>query len=390
MSTVVSNAKIRMGMVGGGEGAFIGAVHRMAANLDGQIELVCGAFSSDPARSLASGQALFLDPARCYASYQQMFASEAKLPAERRMDFVAIVTPNHLHFPVAKMAIEHGFHVLSDKPATLTLQEALALRALLVRTPRLYGLTHTYTGYPMIKQARHLVATGQLGVIRKIVVEYSQGWLASKQDENSKQAAWRLDADKSGISCCMGDIGVHAANLTEYVSGLAITELCADLNSVVDGRRLDDDGTVLLRFDNGAKGVLMASQIAVGEENNLRLRIYGDAASLDWSQMEPNSLWLKSQHEPARLLRAGVGELCPAARDAMRTPAGHPEGYLEAFANLYRNFDAQISAFKTGAPADNTRFDVPGIDAAVRGMAFIDNAVRASQHERKWHRFTVE
>jgi predicted dehydrogenase len=379
-----------MGMVGGGEGAFIGAVHRMAANLDGQIELVCGAFSADPARSLASGRSLFLDPARCYQSYQQMFETEAQLPADRRMDFVAIVTPNHLHYPVAKMAIEHGFHVLSDKPATLNLAEALELRTLLARHHGLYGLTHTYTGYPMIKQARHLVASGALGRVRKIVVEYSQGWLASRRDEGSKQAAWRLDAEKSGASCCMGDIGVHAANLAEYVSGLAISALCADLDRVVDGRTLDDDGTVLLRFDNGAKGVLIASQIAVGEENNLRLRVYGETASLDWSQMEPNSLWLKSQQKPAQLLRAGVGDLCPAAREALRTPAGHPEGYLEAFANLYRRFAAQIRAFNAGEPADNARFDVPGIEAAIRGMAFIDNAVRASRDGRKWHRFTVE
>ena len=384
------NEPIRMGMVGGGEGAFIGAVHRMAANLDGQIELVCGAFSADAARSVASGRALFLEPSRCYASYQQMFESEARLPAQQRMDFVAIVTPNHLHFPVAKLAIESGFHVLSDKPATLNLQEALALRALLDRYLLLYGLTHTYTGYPMIKEARHQVASGKLGPIRKVVIEYSQGWLAAKQDETSKQAAWRLDSKQSGISCCMGDIGVHATNLAEYVSGLTITELCADLNSVVAGRSLDDDGTVLLRFNNRAKGVLMASQIAVGEENNLRLRIYGENASLDWSQMEPNSLWLKSQHAPTQLFRAGVGELSPAARAAMRTPAGHPEGYLEAFANIYRNFAGQIAAFKAGAPADNARFDVPGIDAAIRGMAFIDNAVRASQQERKWHPFTVE
>ncbi len=376
-----------MGMVGGGEGAFIGAVHRIAANLDGQIELVCGAFSSDAQRSVNSGQALALDASRCYPSYQAMFEQEAKLPADQRMEFVAIVTPNHLHFPVAKMAIEHGFHVLSDKPATLNLSEALALDVLLKQHNCLYGLTHTYTGYPMVKQARHLVASGQLGKVRKIIVEYTQGWLANKDDEASKQASWRLDQSRSGISCCIGDIGVHAANLTEYISGLEISQLCADLNAVVDGRTLDDDGTVLLKFNNGAKGVLLASQIAVGEENNLKLKIYGEHKSLEWSQMEPNTLWLRSNTEPTQQLRAGVGELCPAAQAALRTPAGHPEGYLEAFANLYLNFAKQIQAFNEGQPATNDAFDVPGIKQAIRGMAFIENAVSASAADTKWHNF---
>lgn len=381
--------KVRMGMVGGGEGAFIGAIHRIAANLDGQIELVCGAFSSDPQRSQASGRHLFIDEHRCYASYQQMFEQEAKLPEDKRMMFVAIVTPNHLHFPVAKMAMEHGFHVLSDKPATLNLTEALALKSIQQKYQRLYALTHTYTGYPMIKQARHLIGEGALGDVRKVVVEYSQGWLANKDDETSKQASWRLDQTRSGISCCMGDIGVHAANLVEYVSGLRVVALCADLNTVVDDRHLDDDGLVLLRFNNGYKGVLIASQIAVGEENNLRLRVYGEKASLDWSQMEPNSLWLKTQNQPAQLLRAGVGELCGNAQSALRTPAGHPEGYLEAFANLYLNFAKQICAFEAGENVTNEQFDVTGIDEAIRGMAFIENAVAASQSETKWHPFNI-
>jgi len=384
------NRKIRMGMVGGGEGAFIGAVHRIAANLDGQIELVCGAFSSDPERSKRSGAALFLDENRCYNSYQEMFEAEDRLPDSQRMDFVSIVTPNHLHFDVAKCALEHGFHVMSDKPATFNLAEALTLNEIIKSTGKLYGLTHTYTGYPLVKQAKHMIATGQLGNIRKIVVEYSQGWLASQDDESSKQASWRLDEKQSGISCCMGDIGVHAANLVEYVSGLQITQLCADLLPVVEGRTLDDDGALLLRMSNGAKGVLISSQICVGEENNLRLRVYGDKASVDWSQMEPNSLWLRSNTEPTRLIRAGTPELCEAAQQATRTPAGHPEGYLEAFATIYSNFTKQITAFNNGDLANNEQFDVPGILEAIRGMAFIENAVEASRSDYKWQQFNIK
>ena len=385
----MNSNKIRMGMVGGGEGAFIGAVHRIAARLDGLIELVAGAFSSDSARSMAAGQMLGLDPARCYASYQAMFEAESLLPADQRIDFVAIVTPNHLHFPIAQLAIQYGFHILSDKPATLNLEQALALKKQLDSSHVVYGLTHTYTGYPMVKEARHRIVNGELGNIRKIIVEYNQGWLANSNDETSKQAQWRLDASKSGISCCMGDIGVHAANLTEYVSGLEITELCADLNHVVPGRTLDDDGTVLLRFNNHSKGVLIASQIALGEENNLTLRIYGDKASIEWSQMEPNSLWLRSHNAPATLLRAGVGPLCNAATNALRTPAGHPEGYLEAFANIYVNFAKQVQASKSGLTTVNSEFDVPGIHEAIRGMAFIENAVSASAQDTKWHTFKI-
>jgi len=382
-------SKIRMGMVGGGQGAFIGAVHRIAAFLDGEIELVCGAFNSDEARSKVSGMALYVEQNRCYASYQQMFAEEAKLPADERMEFVTIVTPNHLHFPVAKLAIEHGFHVLSDKPATLNLAEAIELKSILNQHDCLYGLTHPYTGYPLIKQAQDLVDRGELGNIVKIVVEYSQGWLASKEDEHSKQASWRLDPKKSGISCCMGDIGVHAANLAEYVSGMEIKALCADLTSTVGGRVLDDDGTVMMKFSNGAKGVLLASQISIGDENNLKLRIYGDRKSIEWSQLEPNTLWLKSNTEPTQQIRAGVGYMCPEAQQAMRTPAGHPEGYLEAFGNIYNNFVKQIRAHKNNLICDNTTFDVPGIKEAIRGMAFIENVVKASQSEVKWHPFSL-
>jgi len=381
--------KVRMGMVGGGQGAFIGAVHRLAAFMDGDIELVCGAFSGDKARSLSSGASLYLPENRCYASYEEMFKAEALLPLDERMEFVVIVTPNLLHFPVAKSAIEHGFHVLSDKPATLNLSEALKLKRVVEKHNCLYGLTHTYNGYPLIKQAKYLIDQGELGNIVKVVVEYSQGWLASKNDEQSKQASWRLDPQKSGISCCMADIGVHAANLAEYVSGLQISYLCADLTSTVAGRTLDDDGTVMLKFSNGAKGVLLASQISLGDENNLKLRIYGDKKSIEWSQLEPNTLWLKSNTQATQQIRAGVGEMCETALQAMRTPAGHPEGYLEAFANVYRNFVRQIRAHNRGKIANNKTFDVPGIEEAVRGMAFIENVVSASQSEMKWQPFNL-
>jgi predicted dehydrogenase len=382
--------KIRMGMVGGGKGAFIGAIHRIAAFMDGDIELICGAFNSNHQHCIESGKSLYIAEQRCYATYQDMFKAEAALPEGKRMEFVVIVTPNHLHFPVAKMAMEYGFHVLSEKPATINLNEALKLKKIIAQQNTLYALTHTYTGYPLIKQARHLVAQGELGNITKIVVEYSQGWLALKADENSKQASWRLDESKSGLSCCMGDIGVHASNLAEYVSGMTITELCADLTSTVNGRTLDDDGTVLLKFSNGAKGVLLASQISLGDENNLKLRIYGDKKSLEWSQLEPNTLWLKSQNQASEMIRAGIGEMCVAAQQAMRTPAGHPEGYLEAFANIYANFVQQIRAKKTQLPCDNQYFDLPGIEEAVRGMAFIENVVKASISEEKWWPFIID
>ncbi|TYK64875.1 Gfo/Idh/MocA family oxidoreductase [Colwellia echini] len=380
-----------MGMVGGGKGAFIGAVHRISAQLDNQIELVCGAFSSDPVNSVASGKALYLDEQRCYASYQEMFEKEREL-GDDGMDMVAIVTPNHLHFPIAKMALEHGFHVMSDKPATVDLSEALALKEIIEQTGLLYGLTHTYTGYPMVKEAKARIKKGLIGKVKKVVVEYPQGWLANKSDEQSKQAAWRLDPKTAGISCCMGDIGVHAANLAEYVTGLEITNLCAELSSNVSGRVLDDDGSVLLRFNNGAQGVLLASQISVGEENSLKLRVYGETASIEWSQLEPNSVWMKFADKPSQLIRAGVGEMDEITQANMRTPAGHPEGYLEAFANIYTQFSYQIRSRLFGLSEDvniGAMNDVPGINTAIRGMAFIENVVAASQSELKWHPFLL-
>jgi predicted dehydrogenase len=380
--------KIRMGMVGGGEGAFIGAIHRMAANLDGEIELVCGAFSSDAECSRRSGAMLHLSAERSYSDYQTMFEREAALPLDQRMQFVAIVTPNHLHFPVAEAALAAGFHVLSDKPATFNLDEALRLRDILEATGLLYGLTHTYTGYPLVKEARSRVANGELGAIRKVVVEYPQGWLADQQEnQDNKQAAWRLDPAQAGLSSCMGDIGVHAANLAEYVTGLKITELCADLTAFVPGRELDDDGSILLRFDNGAKGVLFASQVSIGEENGLKIRAYGEHGGLEWAQQAPNTLWLKWPDRPTQMVRAGADYLSELAALNTRAPMGHPEGYLEAFANVYMAFIGLIRAREAGESPDARSTDCPGIVEAVRGMTFIELAVSASASDFKWHRF---
>ncbi|BDS08639.1 oxidoreductase [Oceaniferula spumae] len=377
--------KVRMGMIGGGRGAFIGAVHRIAAAIDQQIELVCGAFSSDPQRSKDSGADLFLPADRCYGTYEEMIEKESALPENERMQFVAIVTPNHVHFPAAKAALEAGFHVLCDKPATLDLAEAKQLKPIIEKSGKLFGLTHTYTGYPMVKQARHLVAEGHLGEIRKIVVEYPQGWLADAiESEDQKQAAWRTDPTKSGAAGCMGDIGTHAENLAEVISGLHISELAADLTAFVPGRRLDDDGNVLLRFEGGAKGVLTASQIAVGEENNLSIRIWGTKAGLEWHQNEPNTLLVKYNDRPTEIYRTGHDYLCDAAKAGTRTPPAHPEGYLEAFANLYQNFASHIRAVEAGETPSEIATDYPGIDDGIRGMAFIEAVVASSAKNAAW------
>ncbi|WP_269520490.1 Gfo/Idh/MocA family protein [Alteromonas sp. BMJM2] len=381
--------KVRMGMVGGGQGAFIGAVHRSAAAIDGEIELVCGAFSSSHENCLTTGRELNLASERCYSDFNTMFAAEAQLPPEKRMQFVSIVTPNHLHYAVAKAAIEAGFHVLSDKPATFTLQEAIDLKAILNQHNVLYGLTHTYTGYPLVREAKDRIAQGELGTVTKVVAEYSQGWLAQPQDSSNKQASWRLDPSRAGVSCCMGDIGVHAANLAEFVSGLEITRMCADLSPVVSGRQLDDDGNILMRFNNGAKGVLIASQISVGEENNLNIRIYGTKAGLEWHQQEPNTLTIRYNDKPSQVVRTGVGGFSPAAAGSMRIPAGHPEGYLEAFANLYVDFANQVREFDNSDKYVNLASIIPGIDDAIRGMAFIENCVAASQANEGWLEFKL-
>ncbi len=379
--------KIRMGMVGGGRGAFIGAVHRIAAAIDQQIELVCGAFSSDPEKSKASGADFFLPPDRCYGDYETMIAREKALPADQRMDFMAIVTPNHMHFPPAKAALEAGFHVLSDKPATFNLAEAKTLVEIVKKSGKLYGLTHNYTGYPMVKEARELVHGGKLGKIRKIVVEYPQGWLATRLEATGQQqAAWRTDPSKSGAGGCVGDIGTHAENLAEYITGLKVKELAADITSFVEGRLLDDDANVLLRFEGGAKGVLHASQISVGEENNLSIRVYGETGGLEWHQREPNTLLVKWMDQPAQIYRTANGYLSKAAAAAGRTPPAHPEGYLEAFANIYRNFSNHIRAVEAAAIPDPLVLDYPKIEDGVRGMAFIEAVVASSRANAAWTR----
>lgn len=379
--------RLRMGMVGGGRGAFIGAVHRMAAQLDGGIDLVCGAFSADPARARASGRDLHLRPDRVYASWGDLFARERSLPAGERMDFVSIVTPNHLHFPVARAALLHGFDVVCDKPMTVNVSEAKILETLARRTGRLFALTHNYTGYPLVKEAAHLARGGALGPLRKVVVEYPQGWLgAALERAGQKQAAWRTDPKRAGASCCMGDIGTHAENLAEYVTGLRIAELCADLSTFVKGRRLDDDGSVLLRFRGGARGVLMASQVSTGEENALAIRVYGARGGLEWRQQEPNTLVVQWADRPAEIRRAGLGYLSPAARAACRLPAGHPEGYVEAFANIYREFARALADRLDGKKPPRAGYDFPTVQDGVRGMAFIEAVVRSSRSKEKWTR----
>jgi predicted dehydrogenase len=382
--------KIRYGMVGGGRGAFIGAVHRIAANMDGQIELVCGAFSSDPEKSKASGADFFLPASRSYSSFEEMMHAEKEMPADQRMDFISIVTPNHVHFPPAKLALENGFHVLSDKPATFDLGEARQLQEIVKKTGLLYGLTHNYTGYPLIKQAREMVQSGALGKIRKVVAEYPQGWLATRLEESGqKQAAWRTDPTRSGAAGCVGDIGTHAENLAEYVTGLKIRELAADLTTFVEGRLLDDDANILLRFDNGAKGVLHCSQISVGEENNLNLRVYGEKGGLEWHQKEPNTLLVKWIDKPMEVYRTGNGYLGAASASATRTPPSHPEGYLEAFANIYRNFASHIRARIEGSTPSAVALDYPKIEDGVRGMAFIEAVVASSKNNAAWTGISV-
>jgi len=374
-----------MGMVGGGRGAFIGAVHRMAAAIDGEIELVCGAFSSNPKKSKLSGQDLYLPKDRVYGSYEEMIKKEKALPEGERMDFVSIVTPNHLHYGPAKMALENGFHVVCDKPVCFNLKEAKSLQKIVKKTGLIFALTHNYTGYPMVKQARMMVAKGKIGAIRKIVVAYPQGWLSTKlEDSKQKQAAWRTDPKRSGIAGAMGDIGTHAENLAEYISGLQIKKICADLSALVPGRQLDDDGNVLLEFDNGAKGILYASQISAGEENNLHIKIYGTKAGLEWYQMEPNSLIVKWLDKPMEILRTGVGKLYPEAQEHTRIPAGHPEGYLEAFGNIYRNFAKCVRARLNGKKPKVIYTDFPGIDDGVRGMLFIEKVVASGKSKVKW------
>ncbi len=384
------NRKLRMGMVGGGRGAFIGGVHRIAANMDGLIELVAGAFSGDPAKSKASGADLMLAPDRCYGSYEEMILSEKQLPEDKRIDIISIVTPNHMHYEPAKLALESGFDVICDKPLSFTMSEALDLQKTVTETGRIFALTHNYTGYPMVKQARCMIRDGKLGTIRKLVVEYPQGWLTDKiegSDHSSgKQATWRTDPLRSGIAGSMGDIGTHAENLAEYITGLQIEEMCADISVMVPGRLLDDDGNVLLHMNNGARGILFASQISAGEENNLKIRVYGEYGGLEWSQHEPNTLILKWHDRPTEIYRTGVGDLYPEANAHRRIPAGHPEGYLEAFANIYRNFALAVIAKKEGRSQDPL-YDFPTVADGVRGMQFIESVIASGKSDTKWVKF---
>jgi predicted dehydrogenase len=381
--------KLRMGMIGGGRGAFIGTVHRMAAVLDNRIELVCGAFSSDPQKAKDSGRDWFVPADRCYGSYAEMFEKERKLPADKRMDFVSIVTPNHVHFPACKAAIDSGFHVVCDKPMTVSLAEAKELAAIVEKAGIVFCLTHNYTGYPMVKEARALVKSGALGTVRKVVVEYPQGWLSSlREAEGHKQAAWRTDPSKAGASSCVGDIGTHAENLAEYITGLKIAELCADFTTFLPDRRLEDDASMLLRFEGGARGILYASQVSAGEENALKIRVYGEKGGLHWQQEEPNTLLVKWADRPWEIRRTGIGYgfLSQAALGAARIPSGHPEGFIEAFGNIYRGFADALAARLDGTQPPAGAMDFPTVKDGVRGLALIETAVESAKSDRKWTR----
>jgi predicted dehydrogenase len=374
----ISQRKLRVGIVGGGQGSFIGAVHRIASELDGQAEVVAGAMSANPERAATSAKAWFLS--RSYASFEEMAEREASLPDS--IDFVMVTTPNHLHYPVARAFLEHGIHVVCDKPVTFTLAEAEALVQLVEQKQLIFALTHNYTGYPLVRQARQMVRQGELGTIRKVLVEYVQGWLAEPQERlGNKQAEWRTDPTRSGIAGCVGDIGTHAENLLSFITGLKIAAVCADLTTFVEGRRLDDDANVLRRLENGGKGVLTCSQIATGEENALSIRIYGTKAGLEWHQMEPNTLIYKPADGPQQILRTGMPYLSDEAKALTRLPAGHPEGYLEAFANLYRLAIADIRRVESG---QTPLHDYPTVADGLRGMRFIQRVVESSQKGAVW------
>ncbi|MBN2492443.1 MAG: Gfo/Idh/MocA family oxidoreductase [Planctomycetes bacterium] len=386
MDTRRLERKLRMGMVGGGADAFIGAVHRMAAQLDGGVEFVAGALSATPDKARASGRALLLAPDRNYGTWEEMLEREAARPAGDRIDFVSIVTPNDSHFAPAAAFAGAGFHVVCDKPMTFDLEEARRLVSIVGASGIVFALTHNYTGYPLVKEARHRVSSGELGEVVKIVVEYPQGWLlAPLERAGQKQAAWRTDPRRAGASCCIGDIGSHCENLAHYITGLEINEVCADLRTVVPGRPLDDDGNLLVRYASGAAGVLFASQISAGEENNLGIRVYGTRGALEWRHEEPNDLWLRWPEAPATLLRRGNAYLSEAARRATRLPAGHPEAFIEAFANVYRNALDTVRARILGVEPDPLALDFPTALDGARGMAFIETAVASARSERKWH-----
>ena len=374
------NRKVRYGMVGGGPGAFIGAVHRKAAALDGEIELVAGAFSSSPEKSKQQGEELFLDPSRVYGSYKEMAEAESKLPAGERIDFVSIVTPNFTHFDIAKTFIEAGFHVVCDKPMTMTVEESEELCRLVKEHDTVFALTHNYTGYPMVKQAKKLVADGKLGTIRKVVVEYPQGWLATfLEAEGAKQAVWRTDPKQAGVSSAIGDIGSHAENLARYITGLEIERICADLTTFVPGRLLEDDANMLVQFSGGAKGVLYCSQVSVGEENNLRIRVYGTEASMEWHQEHPNYLHVRYPDGPEKVYKRGNDYLDAVAQHNTRLPFGHPEAFIEAFANIYVNASRTIAAKLAGEEPGEFDTDFPTVQDGAVGVHFIHTAVKSGK-----------
>ena len=378
---------IRMGMIGGGEGAFIGAVHRHAAMLDGNYQLVCGAFSRNEENNLRTASSLDIPTSRSYASWQTMLEEEAKLPDQQRMQVVVIVTPNHLHVPISLAAIKAGFHVFCEKPAGVSFAEVKELQDVIHASESLYGLAHTYLGYPMVWQARHLVESGKLGNIRKVYVEYPQGWLSGEEETHNKQAQWRTDPAISGATGAMGDIGTHAFGLVEFVLNDSVTSLCGELNTHVEGRRLDDDGAALIKTKKGASGVLIASQVCAGEENALKIRVYGDKGGLEWRQMEPNSVIYRPVNAPYQVFRAGQGQvgLCDEASARCRVPAGHPEGYLEAMANLYTDFAKAVRANQKGKAEG-----VPGINSGIRGMVFIDAMLASTDSDTKWESVSQE
>ena len=385
---MASNRRLKMGMVGGGMGAFIGEVHRKAARLDGQIEIAGGAFDINPEKSRQMADVLDLDPKRCYGSYLEMIAAEKKLPAGQRMDFVAVCTPNNWHYPIVRDLLKAGFNVMCEKPMTISVAEAKSLVNTVKKSGLVFGLMHNYTGYPMVKLARDMVSSGKLGKIRKIVVQYPQGWLATAIEKTGQmQAAWRTDPKQSGGSGCGGDIGTHAENLAEYITGLKMTYLCADLTTFVPGRKLDDDVNCLVKYDNGARGVLHASQISIGEENNLAIWIYGEKAGLEWHQEHPNYLYVRRMDKPEEVWKRGngyVGAYSAAAGRGTRLPSGHPEAFLEAFANNYMNFAETVKCAIAGEKPGELALDFPSVDAGVRGMLFIETVVASSKSKQKW------
>src|SRR5215218_1105159 len=377
--------KLKMGMVGGGSGALIGAVHRRAAIMEGEVGFVARALSLNWEKALASGRELGVKDGRKYASWERMLEDELSLPEKERIDFVSIVTPNHMHHPVARAFAEAGFNVVLDKPMVHTSQEAENLVRVVESSGVVFAVTYTYTGYPMVKQARHMVYQGLLGEVRKVIVEYNQGWLASRLEESgTKQAEWRTDPARSGIAGAVGDIGSHAENLVSTITGLEVAEICADLTTFVSGRRLDDDGNLLIRYEGGAKGVLVASQISAGEENDLRVRIYGTEGGLEWRQEEPNYLHHRPAEEPERVLKRGNDYLCEEAKKASRLPSGHPEGFIEAFANVYMSVVAAIRARREQVEPDGLPWDFPTVYEGARGVHFIEKTVESSRSNEKW------